>query len=783
MAAEIPIDVFFDLLQQSGLASDAQILALKAEFSEEGKKPENSRMLAEELVHRGLLTEWQADMLLQGKHRGFQLGPHRILRPLGQGGMSKVFLAEHEMMHRRCAIKVLPSKYQEDPDLLKRFQHEACAIAALDHPHIVRAYDFNKDVRYGKEIHYLVMEYVEGQDLRRMVESQGPLDYRQAADFMAQAAEGLAHAHKSGFVHRDVKPANLLVDPNGVLKILDLGLARSTFEGERAWESPEEGQSAVGTADYVAPEQVMDSRSVDGRADIYSLGHTFYYLLTGRRPFPKSTLVELLMAHRVEKPEPIMNFRPDVPLELVAIIDRMTAKSPAMRFQTAEEAAESLRSWLRESDSEQYSRISSLMATARRAKQASSEKSEADAKAEADLVLLDTVLDGPDETGDTAKLSGSKKLGSSAKLGGSKKLGSSAKLGNSGKSGSSIDIGALGKSGSSIKRGGATKGDLSNVWKEKEADTPATSGAARTVRPSPSESGKMAALPRAKSDLLLDLLPDQAQALPTVPLHVAYPSNESSLLTSPWLWGGLAAIVSIGALLAAIFAFSSSEKPLERLPAPVVQKPPETFAVNPTVPSLSPTVSQAPAKKEPPNPDKPAVTPQPQPKPQLKPEPQPSIPPKPPAVPSPPPKQAEPKPTIPKVDPEKLLADLTKLSFDFQSSDANLNSPFNLTIARQALEEVKGAELTPTSAEKTSNIMHIQVVVNAETSSVVLSAQMVCQSPGGAVTVWEQSKPIASFARVKNQDLVLTQVRQGAAKFFAAFRVQVQLAKAKSKAE
>ena len=197
------------------------------------------------MVKREILTAWQADMLLQGKHRGFRLGPYRILRPLGQGGMSKVFLAEHEMMHRRCAIKVLPSKYQEDADLLNRFHLEARAIAALDHPNIVRAYDFNKDVRYGKEIHYLVMEYVEGPDLRRMVEEQGPLDYRKAADFICQAAEGLAHAHAAGFVHRDIKPANLLVDPHGVLKILDLGLATFTFEAEQTL-NPDEGDAIGG---------------------------------------------------------------------------------------------------------------------------------------------------------------------------------------------------------------------------------------------------------------------------------------------------------------------------------------------------------------------------------------------------------------------------------------------------------------------------------------------------------------------------------------------------------
>ena len=371
MAAEQPADSFWDLLRQSGLVPDEQVRALEAELGGAGAKLQSSSAVADELTRRGVLTEWQADNLKRGKTRGFHLGPYRILRPLGQGGMSKVFLAEHELMHRRCAIKILPNKYQEDSELLGRFHLEAEAIAKLDHPHIVRAYDFNKDVRYGKDIHYLVMEYIDGQDLRQMVEQHGPLDYRQAADFIRQAAEGLAHAHTAGLVHRDVKPANLLVDRNGVLKILDLGLARFTFEGEQAWQTSEGEQSAVGTADYVAPEQVMDSRSVTGRADIYSLGLTFYFLLTGRRPFPKSTLPELLMAHKMERPEPIGKLRPDVPTDLVDIIERMTAKQPFMRFQSAKDVAEALQTWLHESESgREYSRISALMAAAMCAKQA-----------------------------------------------------------------------------------------------------------------------------------------------------------------------------------------------------------------------------------------------------------------------------------------------------------------------------------------------------------------------------------------------------------------------------
>ena len=394
MASEIAPDSFLDLLRQSGLVSDSQMLAIRGEFASDAAKSEGSRGLADELVKRGVLTQWQADMLLQGKHRGFRLGPHRILGPLGKGGMSKVFLGEHEMMHRLCAIKVLPTKYQEDPDLLGRFQREAQAIAKLDHPHIVRAYHFDKDVHYGREIYYLVMEYIEGQDLRRMVDQQGPLDYRKAADFIAQAADGLAHAHAAGFVHRDIKPANLIVDNNGVLKILDLGLARFTFEGENPWETAEGETSAVGTADYVAPEQVADSRNVDGRADIYSLGLTFYFLLTGRRPFPKTTLVDVLMAHRTEQPEPINELRPDVPFDLIDIIDRMIAKSPFQRYQTAREVADAIHSWLSESPSgREYSRISALMAAAMRAKQPSPSDAEA-AKpaaetAELELAALD----------------------------------------------------------------------------------------------------------------------------------------------------------------------------------------------------------------------------------------------------------------------------------------------------------------------------------------------------------------------------------------------------------
>ncbi len=159
-----------------------------------GINPTDAAALSDAFVKRNVLTAWQAEALLKGKHRGFHLGPYRLMRPLGQGAMGHVYLAQHVMMHRNCAIKLLALKHRQDPDLLARFKVEAVAIAAFDHPNIVRAYDFNRDTSTGSELFYLVMEYVEGQDLQRIVEKEGVMDYQRAAEFIRQAAVGLASA-------------------------------------------------------------------------------------------------------------------------------------------------------------------------------------------------------------------------------------------------------------------------------------------------------------------------------------------------------------------------------------------------------------------------------------------------------------------------------------------------------------------------------------------------------------------------------------------------------------
>jgi len=336
---------FLDIVLRSGLVEDEQlqraIVELKAATA--GQLPDDAEPVAQWLVKAGLITSWHMEMLLQGRHRGFFLGRYKLLKLLGLGGMSKVFLAEHMLMQRRVAIKVLPKNRVDDSSYLERFQREAQAAAALDHRNIVRAYDLDYDE--PTQTHYIVMEFVDGQDLQAMVKAEGPLEYGRAADYIRQAAEGLAHAHQAGLVHRDIKPANLLVDKHNVVKVLDLGLARFTGD-EQASLTVAYDENVLGTADYLAPEQARDSHGADARADIYSLGCSFYYLLTGTPPFPDGSLPQRLMAHQKEPPPSIYARRPDAPQDLIAICLKMMAKRPAARYQSAGEVAGALAAWL-----------------------------------------------------------------------------------------------------------------------------------------------------------------------------------------------------------------------------------------------------------------------------------------------------------------------------------------------------------------------------------------------------------------------------------------------------
>ncbi|MEI8382140.1 MAG: serine/threonine-protein kinase [Planctomycetota bacterium] len=346
MTLKLTAASFLAGVKQSGLIDPDRLDALVNEIHQAGIDCNDSMAIATALVDRKALTEWQSDKLLQGRHKGFILGRYRLLSLLGAGEMSAVYLAEHILMERRCAIKVLPANKVQDTSYLGRFHREARAVASMNHVNIVRAYDVDKQTESGTDIHFLVMEYVEGRNIEQIVKEQGPLDYVSAVDYIRQAADGLGHAHQSGMVHRDVKPGNLLIDNTGVVKLLDLGLARFFKTTDEESLTIKHDEKVLGTADYLAPEQAVDSHQVDARADIYSLGCTMYFALTGHPPFTDGTLVQRLLAHQTKIPPSVRYERPDIDDSLLEILDKMMAKKAADRFQTASEVSEALARWL-----------------------------------------------------------------------------------------------------------------------------------------------------------------------------------------------------------------------------------------------------------------------------------------------------------------------------------------------------------------------------------------------------------------------------------------------------
>ena len=305
-----------------------------------GALPHKPRHLAKQLVRDGLLTPFQAEQFLLGKYKGFTIGNYRVLDRLGTGGAGNVYLGEHQLMRRRVAIKVLPTPHAGDPALIERFRREARAAALLDHPNIVRIYDFREEPAAS----YLVLGHIDGPSLQKVIDRKGALPVETACEYARQVAHGLQHAHEQGLIHRDIKPANLLVDGAGVVKILDMGLARFTGDEDSVTRKFNTAM-VLGTADYLSPEQAMDLHSVDARADLYSLGATLFALLAGRAPFHDGTVGQKLLWHQSRVPDRVDELRPEVPAALADLVARLLAKSPDERPGSAAEVAEALAPW------------------------------------------------------------------------------------------------------------------------------------------------------------------------------------------------------------------------------------------------------------------------------------------------------------------------------------------------------------------------------------------------------------------------------------------------------
>lgn len=338
MQAPVAANELLELIHKSGLLSESALRKVqeKLAINLQATAEETARLLVKERV----LTPFQAERLLEGRYRGLVIDRYRIRELLGFGGMGCVFIAEDPEEDRKVAIKVMSTEHALDAGMLTRLKLEAMAGMKLDHPHIVKTF------RIGNTgaVHFLVMELVRGISLHELVALFGAIRPPIACDIILQAAEALHYAHRRGIIHRDIKPANFLIEQSGFARILDFGLA--LMRGDEAEEfslSMVFGHDCLGTPDYIAPEQSLDSRNVDPRADIYSLGATFYVALTAHVPFPEKSNRAKLEAHRTRVPRNVCELRPEIPTEIGAIVARMLEKDPTKRFKSMRQVIEALR--------------------------------------------------------------------------------------------------------------------------------------------------------------------------------------------------------------------------------------------------------------------------------------------------------------------------------------------------------------------------------------------------------------------------------------------------------
>ncbi len=348
------VESYCNLLARSKLLAAADVRTLRGRWlKESGRAVNDLPAFTRWLIANQYVTDYQSNLLLRGKIERFFLSDYKLLERIGKGRMAGIYKAV-DRLGQPVAIKVLPPSKVRDVQTFGRFQREARLAVKLKHPHIVRT------LQTGEELglHYIVMEYLDGQTLDEMLYQRGKLSATEALPLLVQALYGLQYLHEQDIVHRDLKPANLMLLPSldaagrsaASLRILDIGLGRALFDeggndGAAAVELTTEG-ALLGEPDYLAPEQARDAHAADIRADLYSLGCVLYHMLAGQPPFVDANRVRKLVRHATEAPRPVKEHNPSVPDAVQQLLDRLMAKDPAQRFATPGDAVKAVLSVL-----------------------------------------------------------------------------------------------------------------------------------------------------------------------------------------------------------------------------------------------------------------------------------------------------------------------------------------------------------------------------------------------------------------------------------------------------